>query len=70
MHIGLYSKAGRGQISAARAYLAERGVHPIADEIRRWRVDILSTPMRSVADCTDYFSTSECRHLLFHVQER
>ncbi len=69
MHIGLYSKAGRGQISAARAYLAERGVHPIADEIRRWRVDILSTPMRSVADCTDYFSTSECRDLLFHVQE-
>jgi 2-polyprenyl-3-methyl-5-hydroxy-6-metoxy-1,4-benzoquinol methylase len=69
MHVGLYSKAARGQIRAARAFLAEKGVGSSPSDIRRCRQELLSTPMRSVADYADYFSISECRDLLFHVQE-
>jgi 2-polyprenyl-3-methyl-5-hydroxy-6-metoxy-1,4-benzoquinol methylase len=69
MHVGLYSKIARAQIRAARAYLAEKGAKPSPGDIRRWRHELVSTPMRSVAQYADYFSLSECRDLLFHVQE-
>jgi trans-aconitate methyltransferase len=70
MHVGLYSKTARGQIRAAREFLAGKGVGASAQDIRKWRQELLSTPMRSVADYADFFSTSECRDLLFHVQEQ
>jgi 2-polyprenyl-3-methyl-5-hydroxy-6-metoxy-1,4-benzoquinol methylase len=69
MHVGLYSKAARAQIRAARAFLAEKEVGPSPSDIRRCRQELLSTPMKSVANYADYFSISECRDLLFHVQE-
>ncbi len=69
MHIGLYSKLAREQINAARAYFAEEGKRPTPSEIRRCRRELLDTPMKSVASYADYFSISECRDLLFHVQE-
>ena len=69
MHVGLYSKTARGQIRSARAYLAGKGAVPTPSDIRRWRQELLSTPMKSVANYADYFSISECRDLLFHVQE-
>jgi SAM-dependent methyltransferase len=69
MHIGLYSKIGRGHIQAARAYFAGVGKHPTASDIRRCRRELLDTPMKSLAGYADYFSISECRDLLFHVQE-
>jgi 2-polyprenyl-3-methyl-5-hydroxy-6-metoxy-1,4-benzoquinol methylase len=69
MHVGLYSKAARRQIEAARAYVAERGFPPTAQDIRRCRREILGTPMKSVAQFADFFTISECRDLLFHVQE-
>jgi 2-polyprenyl-3-methyl-5-hydroxy-6-metoxy-1,4-benzoquinol methylase len=69
MHVGLYSKAARREIEAARAYVAERGFGTSAQDIRRCRQEILSTPMKSVAQFADFFTVSECRDLLFHVQE-
>jgi SAM-dependent methyltransferase len=69
MHIGLYSRTARGQIRAARAFFAEKGVVASPEGIRRSRGELLSTAMRSVADYADFFTTSECRDLLFHVQE-
>ena len=69
MHVGLYSKVAREPIRAARAYLAGKGAVATASDIRRWRQELLGTPMRSVAGYADFFSTSECRDLLFHVQE-
>jgi 2-polyprenyl-3-methyl-5-hydroxy-6-metoxy-1,4-benzoquinol methylase len=69
MHVGLYSKAARGQIQAARAFFAGQGAHPTPSDIRRCRQELLRTPMKSVAGFADYFSISECRDLLFHVQE-
>ncbi|HEY2211029.1 MAG TPA: methyltransferase domain-containing protein [Bradyrhizobium sp.] len=69
MHLGLYSDAGRQDVVAARAFIAERGYDATPAEIRRCRQDLLQTPMRSLTRFTDFFTTSECRDLLFHVQE-
>jgi SAM-dependent methyltransferase len=69
MHIGLYSKIAREQIRAARACFAGEGTRPTPSDIRRCRRELLDTPMKSVASYADYFSISECRDLLFHVQE-
>jgi SAM-dependent methyltransferase len=69
MHLGLYSELGRGDVVAARAFIAERGYTSSPADIRRCRQDLLETPLRSVARASDFFTTSECRDLLFHVQE-
>jgi SAM-dependent methyltransferase len=69
MHLGLYSEAGRQDVVAARAFIAERGYGATLAEIRRCRQDLLDTPLSSLTRFTDFFSTSECRDLMFHVQE-
>ena len=69
MHLGLYSEAGRQDVAAARAFIAERGFGSTAAEIRRCRQELLKTPLAGVTRFADFFSTSECRDLLFHVQE-
>ena len=69
MHLGLYSELGRRDVTAARAVIAERGYASTAADIRRCRQELLETPLRSLARFHDFFSTSECRDLLFHVQE-
>ncbi len=72
MQIGLYSALGRRNIVAARAFIAARGYRPTADAIRRCRQDIAAADdaqVASVAERDDFFTLSECRDLLFHVQE-
>jgi Tfp pilus assembly protein PilF/SAM-dependent methyltransferase len=73
MHIGLYSALARADIRAAGAVIAECGYEGSADDIRRCRQDLLAcgdgTPPKNVAKYPDFFTTSECRDLLFHVQE-
>jgi SAM-dependent methyltransferase len=69
MRVGLYSELARRGIVAARTFALERGYHPTAGEIRRCRQDLLDSPLKDVARAGDFFSTSECRDLLFHVQE-
>jgi tetratricopeptide (TPR) repeat protein/2-polyprenyl-3-methyl-5-hydroxy-6-metoxy-1,4-benzoquinol methylase len=73
MHVGLYSALARTDVRAARAFLAERGYGANADDIRRCRQEILSlqdgNPVKEVANYSDFYATSECRDLLFHVQE-
>ena len=69
MHLGLYSELGRHDVVAARAFIAERGYGSTPDEIRRSRQDLLETPMASLTRFYDFFNVSECRDLLFHVQE-
>jgi SAM-dependent methyltransferase len=69
MHLGFYSEFGRRDVVAARAFIAGRGYGSTPAEIRRCRQDLLDTPLRSVARFNDFFSTSECRDMLFHVQE-
>src|SRR5262249_14899340 len=38
-------------------------------DIRRCRQELLAMSLASVTRFTDFFSASECRDLLFHVQE-
>ena len=69
MHLGFYSEIARRDVVAARAFIAERGYGSTPEDIRRCRQELLKTPLGIIARFTDFFSTSECRDLLFHVQE-
>jgi SAM-dependent methyltransferase len=73
MMVALYSELARQDIVAARSLIAERGYRSTPDDIRRLRRDIVAMEpnslLRQVATASDFFATSECRDLLFHVQE-
>ena len=73
MHIGLYSSTARRDINAARAYLAEQGRGFSVPEVRRLRAEFAGRApgdeLHNVTQFSDFFSMSECRDLLFHVQE-
>jgi SAM-dependent methyltransferase/Tfp pilus assembly protein PilF len=73
MRLGLYSELARADVVAGREFIAERGYRAIPEDIRRCRQDILAlgphSPMASLATISDFFATSDCRDLLFHVQE-
>lgn len=73
MNIGLYSEAARQDVVRVRAFIAERGYGSSVEEIRRFRRDLFdlpeSDPLREITSRRDLFSTSNCRDLLFHVQE-
>jgi len=71
MQIGVYSAAARGDIARARRVVAERGYDATRAGIRRGRAELLADPaFASLAALRDFHTTSECRDLLFHVQER
>jgi tetratricopeptide (TPR) repeat protein/2-polyprenyl-3-methyl-5-hydroxy-6-metoxy-1,4-benzoquinol methylase len=73
LRLGLYSEIARANIVAVRGHIAERGYQSTADDIRRCRQDLLTfpegTPQHYVTQSPDFFATSACRDLLFHVQE-
>ena len=73
MHIGLYSATARRGINAARAYLAQQGRDFSVPEVRRLRAEFAGRApgdeLHNITLFSDFFSMSECRDLLFHVQE-
>ena len=73
MFVALYSELGRRDVVAARALIEEHGYGSTSAEIRACRQELMShpdgTPLKNVAMFNDFFTTSECRDLLFHVQE-
>lgn len=73
MHVGLYSSTARRDINAARAYLARQGRDFSVPEVRRLRAEFagraLGDELHNITQFSDFFSMSECRDLLFHVQE-
>ena len=73
MRVALYSATAHRDIVAARAWIAERGFGPTPDDIRRCRQELLALPDGAIekgpAKTWDFQSLSECRDLLFHVQE-
>ena len=72
MQVGLYSKLARLPVVAGRALISTRGYRPVPDDIRRCREEIIASPdpvLRSLTWWPDFFTTSDCRDLLFHVQE-
>jgi Tfp pilus assembly protein PilF/SAM-dependent methyltransferase len=74
MRLGLYSASARREITATRRFIARRGYGRTAGDIRRFRQDFLreepSLAQKLAAQCRDFFSTSECRDLLFHHKEQ
>ena len=73
MHIGLYSALARQDVLAARKFIADRGYGQTTEDIRQCRQELMSFedghPLKDVADYSDFFTTSECRDLIFHAQE-
>lgn len=73
MRIALYSEIARQQVVAARNFAAARGYGDSPGDIRRFRQDVLALPaddpVRTLVRYADFFSVSDCRDLVFHVQE-
>jgi tetratricopeptide (TPR) repeat protein/2-polyprenyl-3-methyl-5-hydroxy-6-metoxy-1,4-benzoquinol methylase len=71
MRLGLYSELARADLAGARAFIAAHRYERSTTDIRRCRQDMLACadPISDVAKFQDFFTTSECRDLLFHVEE-
>ncbi len=71
--LALYSNIAREPVTAARAFIARNGFLSTAEGIRHARQALLALPeqelARTVVGFKDFYTTSECRDLLFHVQE-
>lgn len=74
MNIGLYSAHARRQIALARDYVKQKGYPASLEGIRAFRHDIYmfpaTHPLKDLFSRRDFYSTSECRDLVFHVQEK
>lgn len=73
MKVALYSQLARGAVREARRRIAEQKIPATPAGIRAFRQAILADPADPLhapcIDWRDFFSLSECRDLLFHVQE-
>jgi tetratricopeptide (TPR) repeat protein/2-polyprenyl-3-methyl-5-hydroxy-6-metoxy-1,4-benzoquinol methylase len=74
LFVGLYSTIARQPIIAARALIAARQIPSTADGIRGLRQEVLkgeTEPEISgiATPASDFWTTSECRDLMFHVEE-
>ena len=78
MRIGLYRDLGRQDIMAGRAYVQEKKLAADANGIRRFRQALIREDAElagqdwclSLMATPDFYSASEVRDLVFHVQER
>lgn len=73
MTLGFYSELAHRHLMEAQKFIAARGYASTADDIRRFRQDVAVTTaipeLQRLTNVQDFYSTSECRDLLFHVQE-
>jgi tetratricopeptide (TPR) repeat protein len=72
MKIGLYSEIARRYIVEVKRVIANKKYTTSHDDIRRCRKDIMNMANKvdsEIVKFNDFFSLSECRDLLFHVQE-
>ncbi|GGX50632.1 class I SAM-dependent methyltransferase [Saccharospirillum salsuginis] len=73
MKIALYSEAARKVVVDARHWIERLGYQPNREDIRRFRNLLMNERLEgdfsALFDSRDFYSTSGCRDLLFHVQE-
>ena len=73
MNLGLYSELARRHVVKARELIGALGYSGTPAGIRLFRQDLAvqeaSVELKWLSGMPDYYSTSECRDLLFHVQE-
>ncbi len=71
--LGLYSARARAGVNAARELIRRQGLAPSAHAIKAFRQQVLASapdsPLRKLLRARDFYSLSECRDLLFHVEE-
>jgi SAM-dependent methyltransferase len=73
LFLALYSDIARRDIATAHDFISARGYRPTTEDIRRCRQAFMDapegTPLSNITYSVDFYSTSECRGLLFHAQE-
>jgi 2-polyprenyl-3-methyl-5-hydroxy-6-metoxy-1,4-benzoquinol methylase len=73
MNLGFYSELARRHVVTMRKLIAAHGYASTPHDIRRFRQDLTSrdasVELQWLSEMPDFYSTSECRDLLFHVQE-
>lgn len=75
MEIGLYSETARRHVVAGRSLIAKKGYTATPEDIRQCRQEIIALAengdpdMQALCESGDFYNLSECRDLLFHVQE-
>ncbi len=73
MKIALYSEAARKFVVQAREWIAKEGYEATPEAIRQCRRDFMLSPdaakWKVLTQRSDFYSMSDCRDLIFHVQE-
>ncbi len=73
LKVGLYSARARAGVNAAREQIRDRKLMPTSSAIRAFRQHVLEagpdSALGSLPGFRDFYSTSMCRDLMFHVQE-
>ena len=73
MKIGLYSETARQTDVAAQRFVGEHDYAATPQGIRSARHDIVCLPpdhpARGITERANFYTLSECRDLIFHVQE-
>jgi len=73
MNIGLYSRRARREVAALRQLVAEKEYPATREGISKFRHDVMQgeagVQAGNIAITPDFYTTSACRDLIFHVQE-
>ena len=73
MNLGFYSEFARRNVVKTREMIAAHGYASSPEDIRRFRQDLATQnpgpELQWLSQMPDFYSISECRDLLFHVQE-
>lgn len=73
MFIGLYSEMARSAVNEAREIIVKHGYPSTLEGIRKFRSYIVKQPQEPISQwllrMPDFYSVSDCRDLVFHVQE-
>ena len=73
MKLGFYSRRARESVTAAREFIGASRIASTPADIRRFRQHVFEapadSPLKELEYAPDFYSTSMCRDLLFHIEE-
>jgi hypothetical protein len=73
LKLGFYSRRARGSVNAARDLIRASGLGASVTDIRKFRQHVFDapadSPLKELEYAPDFYSTSMCRDLVFHVEE-
>jgi hypothetical protein len=73
LKIGVYSKRARSAVNIAREMIRNGHIPATTSAIREFRQTVFcaedDSPLKSLLRWRDFYSMSDCRDFLFHVQE-